>query len=123
MSVSEMGVARCSNTSPVSMPPSGQNTVRPVSVSPMINGQLIALRPRCLGSRDGWYWIVPCVGTERNSGETMSVTKAMTWRSGAKARSDSTTSGSRNEAGRTSGSPAAWAAAASGSGRAPSGAA
>ena len=22
----------------------------------------MALRPRCLGSSDGWYWIVPCVG-------------------------------------------------------------
>ena len=121
MSVSEMGVVRCSSTSPVSMPPSGQNTVRPVSVSPLMTGQLIALRPRCRGRSDGWYWMVPCVGTPRNSSGTISVTNAMTWRSGRRARNASTTAGSRNDAGRTSGSPAASAAAASGSSRAPSG--
>ena len=52
----------------MSMPPSGQKTVRPVSVSPLMIGQLMALRPRCRGSSDGWYWMVPCVGTARNSG-------------------------------------------------------
>ncbi len=26
-------------------------------------GQLIELRPRCFGRSEGWYWMVPCVGT------------------------------------------------------------
>ena len=65
--------------------------------------------------------MVPRAGAERNSWGTISVTNAMTWRSGANARNSSITDGSRNDAGRTSGSPAASAASASGSGRDPSG--
>ena len=105
----------------MSMPPSGQKTVRPVSASPLITGQLMALRPRCRGSSDGWYWIVPRVGAARSSAGTMSVTNAMTCRSGANPRNSSSTAGPFNDAGRTSGSPAASAASASGSGRPPSG--
>ena len=29
-------------------------------------GQFIALGPRCLGRRDGWYWMVPLAGVEEN---------------------------------------------------------
>ena len=64
----------------MSMPPSGQKMVSPVSVSPLMSGQLMALRPRCRGRSEGWYWMVPCVGTERNPAGTICVTKAMTWK-------------------------------------------
>ena len=51
---------------PVSMPWSGQKMVRPVSVSPLMIGQFIALEPRCSGSRLGWYWIVPRGGSRED---------------------------------------------------------
>ena len=106
MSVSEMGVVRCSSTSPVSMPPSGQNTVRPVSVSPLMTGQLIALRPRCRGRSEGWYWIVPCVGhgqeprrdDQRDEGHHLEVGRETRGTAPA-------TAGSRNDAGRTQRQP------------------
>ena len=41
--------------------------------------------------------MVPCVGTARNASGTTRVTKAMTWRSGARARNSSWTCGSRKE--------------------------
>ena len=57
----------CSSTSPVSRPSSGQKIERPVSVSPSMIGQLMELGPRCRGSSDGWYWMVPRAGMRRNS--------------------------------------------------------
>src|SRR5262249_22317009 len=46
VSVPEIGVFFCSRTSPVSSPLSGQKIDRPVSFSPRMIGQLIALAPR-----------------------------------------------------------------------------
>ena len=56
----------------------GPKIQRPVSSSPLMIGQLIALGPRYRGRREGWYWIEPCVGMFRNSSGTKRVTKAMT---------------------------------------------
>ena len=103
----------------MSSPSSGQKIESPVSVSPMMIGQLIELRPRCLGSSDGWYWIVPCVGMSRKAFGTTSVTKAITCRSGARARNSSRTAGSRYDSGWHTGSPAASAASFRGSGLPP----
>jgi hypothetical protein len=46
VSVEEIGVVFCTSTSPVSRPLSGQKIERPVSFSPRMIGQLIALAPR-----------------------------------------------------------------------------
>ena len=81
--------------SPVSSPLSGQKIESPVSVSPLMIGQLIELGPRNFGSSDGWYWIEPLVGIFRNSSGTNSVTYAMTCRSGLSALNSSHTSGLR----------------------------
>src|SRR5262249_50186399 len=75
----------CSSTSPVSSPLSGQKIDSPVSLSPWMIGQLIALGPRYFGSSEGWYWIEPLVGILRNSSGKNSVTKAITCRSGLSA--------------------------------------
>ncbi len=57
-----MGVFFCRITAPSSSPSVGRKMVSPVSVSPLMIGQLIELGPRYFGSSDGWYWIVPCFG-------------------------------------------------------------
>ena len=49
----EIGVFFWMRTSPVSKPLSGQKIDRPVSVSPLMIGQLIADAPRYSGNSDG----------------------------------------------------------------------
>ncbi len=78
---------------------SGQKIESPVSLSPWMIGQLIALGPRYFGNSEGWYWIEPLVGILRNSSGTNSVTKAITCRSGLSALNSSHTSGLRYDAG------------------------
>ncbi len=90
-----MGVFFCNSTSPVSRPLSGQKIDSPVSVSPWMIGQLMALGPRYFGSSEGWYWIDPWVGMLRKSSGTNNVTNAITCRSGLRARNSSHTSGLR----------------------------
>ena len=58
----EISASFCNRIGPVSIPLSGQKMVIPVLVSPLIMAQLMALPPRCLGSNEGWYWIVPNLG-------------------------------------------------------------
>src|SRR5699024_9746897 len=60
---------------------SGQKIESPVSVSPLMIAQFIADSPRWAGSRLGWYWIVPSLGTANTSSGRNSVTKAITHRS------------------------------------------
>ena len=67
------------------MPLSGQKMVRPVLVSPWMMAQFIALAPRCLGSNEGWYWMVCKGGVKSTRSARMSVTNAITLRSGARA--------------------------------------
>ena len=43
----------------VTLSDSGQKMVNPVFFSPIMMGQLMELGPRCSGSSDGWYWMVP----------------------------------------------------------------
>ncbi len=66
----------------MSMPLSTQKIVRPVAVSPWRIAQCMALMPRCLGSSDGWYWIVPSAGSSSTRSGRMCVTNAITPRSG-----------------------------------------
>ncbi len=47
-------------------------------MSPRAIGQLIDDGPRYLGSSDGWYWMVPCLGMLTNSCGANCSTKAMT---------------------------------------------
>ena len=48
-----IGVFFCKITAPSSSPSEGRNMVSPVSVSPLIIGQLMELGPRYFGSSDG----------------------------------------------------------------------
>ena len=59
VSAGETGARFCNRTGPVSIPLSGQKMVTPVSASPLMMAQLMALRPLCRGSRDGWNWMEP----------------------------------------------------------------
>ena len=59
---------------PVSSPLSGQKMLSPVFVSPKMIGQLMELGPLCMGRREGWYWMVPSVGTPSASSGTKRVT-------------------------------------------------
>ena len=59
---------------PVSSPSSGQKMLSPVRFSPKMIGQLMELGPLCMGRREGWYWMVPSVGTFSASSGTKRVT-------------------------------------------------
>jgi hypothetical protein len=63
-----------SRMGPSSKASSGQKMVSPVRVSPWMIGQLIELGPRCLGSSEGWYWMVPSLGASSTCCGTSSVT-------------------------------------------------
>ena len=64
----------CSRIGPSSKASSGQKMVSPVLVSPWMIGQLIELGPRCFGSNEGWYWMVPRLGASSTRCGTSSVT-------------------------------------------------
>ena len=85
MSSASISASFCKRIGPVSIPLSGQKMLRPVFVSPRTMAQLIALAPRCLGNSEGWYWMAPKRGSISTFSGKMSVTKAITLRSGLQA--------------------------------------
>ena len=115
-----MSTAFCNNTGPVSSPSSGQKMVRPVRCSPKMIGQLMELGPLCMGSSDGWYWMVPRRGASNAPCGTNNVTYAITQRSASSSRICRQTSGRRKDFGCNTGSPNSTARSRNGSGRAPS---
>ena len=74
MSSGVIGTVRVNRTGPSSSPSLGRKMLKPVSVRPRMMDQLIDDAPRWSGSRLGWNWMVPLVGTVQKACETNWVT-------------------------------------------------